>query len=326
MNQDNLIIAKNTDSYGNELYSVPIPNEKHVVFNNRCIQLLQCPDKFQGIEITDESGIQYIEVYNFDEVEDNPMNVYINYPNGICHFNSAKIGKTVSCKYNGLGLFSIDSSRVIYRDEANNIVETLKYLIDQGYLGLKALAEFGSASEIVKMLELKITEGNNVSQELESNIAEGTPLQQNLHADITEAKKWKDTLHSDVAEGKVLQPKIHQDVIDAREADASLVQAINLATPIDELIRSKGNDFVEINTSDWSESDSDGFYSYTWNHRLNSDEPIFQTFEWDSMRNKWISCLIIIEPIDKDSVLVKSDNNLKTRINANARTYSGITI
>ena len=190
MTENNLIVSRNIDSNGNEV-SIPIEKEPHTVFTNGTIQLIQCPDTFHGVSITDSGKNTYTQVFNLDEVEDNISNYYINFPQGIIHFNEAKIGQKIYANYYGIGYFNIDASRVTYMDEGDNIVYSIKQLVDKGYNAIQVLTKVSGIEDIKNQLNELIDKGET---------------------SVNQAEITMESLNKAIEDGDITQ--IHKDIDD----------------------------------------------------------------------------------------------------------------
>lgn len=102
------------------------------------VLLQEIPDNFQKVSVSGE-GISWSEIKEGDIGE---TNFLVNYTNGLVYFNPIHNGKTLTFNYLGTGFFYIPAGRIAtLLDSSNNVVQTLKNIIDTEEDALQAIED-----------------------------------------------------------------------------------------------------------------------------------------------------------------------------------------
>lgn len=100
---------------------------------NQTIVLTEIPDKSYRVRINGYKEINY-ESFNDKGLDKNEF--YVNYATGILQLNSDAEYKTLNITYKGRGFIQYPADRIYYQDKFNNVVYSLKDIIENTKRGV----------------------------------------------------------------------------------------------------------------------------------------------------------------------------------------------
>lgn len=308
-----IITKRNVDSGGNPI-SVKLIEIRQIMDNYSCVVLSQTPDEFNRIYIEG-----FTEVFDIEKLD--KKNFKVDYNQGIIYFHPFNIGKAIAIEYYGVGYELISASRVFTKvDKYGNVIDTLEEILNRVSLQLKLIESLGGAIKVIEKLDEDIKNANNLNAYFDEMIPEATELKNELDTIVTDAKGWKDQLKQDVEDGKVLQPLLHNDIIQGREVKQQLDQSIADAQDDINKIEAKGNEVVNITSSQWTYNDTSKMYEKQITHTCNSENVHVTCKTTDTKEALFLPWKIV----DKSNILLKSDEAINVSVVISARYYKAL--
>lgn len=130
---------------------------------NQTLVLTEVPDKVYRVRV---EGYKEINYDSLTERSLKENEFYVNYSTGILQFHSKTEGVTMNVIYKGRGFIQYPANRIYYQDKFNNVVYSLKDIIDNTKLQTNlAEARFTELEGILEKAEVAIKDTNRAIDE-----------------------------------------------------------------------------------------------------------------------------------------------------------------